>query len=1035
MTFSGLAGLQGMLGDKVATIRRSLEVKRWRFFAGDVPGAAAPDYPDETWIVGEIPITWSSAATSAWLRASIVPPGEIAGIGLAGTPVVLVIVLPIGARIFVDGRLSYQDDWWSDTRGVPLTLAQHLRPGNAITVAINTDRHDGFGALLAAHVRYPRLEEHLWELELFLEQMSFTHWLAENSHERSLTAAWQAALQCLSAEALLQDDWVEWQQGVERARSALSPFASLAKQYTCYLAGHSHIDINWLWTTAETIRICKRDFGSVDALMERYPDFRFSQSQAAVYQFLETQAPELFSRIKQRVREDRWEVTASTWVEGDLNMASGEAIAHHLLYAQRYVQTHFGRRPLICWQPDTFGHPASMPQILSAAGVKYYYCCRGGQGETLFWWEGPDGSRVLTHVSPYGYNGYIAPRSMVQPVADLASRYGMSSGFYVFGVGDHGGGPTARDIEAARNMDHTPFVPRVRLSTTLDFFSRAEREATRLPVFRGELNPIFQGCYTTHADIKTANRRLENMLTTAESVAALSRLFAGDENRQPRLARAWETLLVHQFHDILCGAGIGATYDEARDALAKAETMVASETEAALARLAATLDTGEGGEPRIVVFNPLGWPRTDVARVPLRDLPKQLPKSLEDSQGRRHPVQVMADELVFVARDVPAYGFQVYQPSEEPPTVPPETPAGDDLTLENDLLRLTLHPGSGAIDSLWDKESNRWVTRPSPGRGAERRVESGRIGSLQLVYEQPHPMSAWNLGDTSRTDYLISGASVRRIAQGPVFSVAEITRSVLNSFVRQRLYLYRGMRRIDVETEIEWNERGGPSVDAPMLRLSCTPALKDARATFEIPFGWIQRPANGDEVPALRWADISDDSYGLSLLNNGKYGHSALYHTLSMTLVRSSYDPDPVPDIGLHRFTYSLYPHAGTWRDSQTTRRAAELNQPLLCTVESAHSGKLQPGRPLLRCTADSVLPSTLKLAEEQPAGSTDLILRLYEAHGQPANTLLYLATPCREAAETTLVEETTSSLDLEDGCRLSLSFRPCQIRSLRLRY
>lgn len=294
-------------------------------------------------------------------------------------------------------------------------------------------------------------------------------------------------------------------------------------------------------------------------------------------------------------------------------------------------------------------------------------------------------------------------------------------------------------------------------------------------------------------------------------------------------------------------------------------------------------------------------------------------------------------------------------------------------------------------------------------------------------------MSAWNMGEITRIDNLIRGARVERAAQGPVCAALDVTRQVLSSSMRQRICLYQGLRRIDVENEIQWNERGGPNVDAPLLRVVFTPALEGGQATFEIPFAALERPANGREVPALRWADISDGAYGLSLLNNGKYGHHAHHHTLGLTLVRSSYDPDPTPDVGLHRFTYSLYPHTGTWREAGSVQRAAELNQPLLWTIADSHAGALKPGEPLLSCDSASVLITTLKLAEDQPGPGVQVIVRLCETHGRRSEAVIRSARSIALAEESTLSEGEGPALPVEEHCRLSLSCAPFQIRTLRL--
>jgi len=312
-------------------------------------------------------------------------------------------------------------------------------------------------------------------------------------------------------------------------------------------------------------------------------------------------------------------------------------------------------------------------------------------------------------------------------------------------------------------------------------------------------------------------------------------------------------------------------------------------------------------------------------------------------------------------------------------------------------------------------------------------MRAGSLNRLEVQYEQPHTMSAWNLGVITRTDYLVSGAEIKAIAQGPVCGILEINRQVLHSTLKQRVVLYRNLRRIDFETEIDWREQGTATTDAPMLRATFTPFLQSAQATFEVPFAGLVRPADGKEMPAQRWADLSDEDYGLTLLNNAKYGHHAHYHTLGLTLVRSSYEPDAQPDQGLHRFTYSLYPHAGTWREAGSTQRAAELNQPLLARVEPSHPGEMPPGQPALTCQPASVLVSAFKWAEDQPAEGHDLIVRLYESHGRPASASLAFGFPVRSAEEVDLVENALHPVPITDG-RLHLEFGPYEIKTLRLR-
>ena len=323
--------------------------------------------------------------------------------------------------------------------------------------------------------------------------------------------------------------------------------------------------------------------------------------------------------------------------------------------------------------------------------------------------------------------------------------------------------------------------------------------------------------------------------------------------------------------------------------------------------------------------------------------------------------------LVFVAKDVPAFGARVFRPAEAPAAgAGPEVQAdAGDRTLDNGLLKLRVHSASGALDHLVDVATGRDLGGPWAGWGPEAKTSAGMLNRLQILWEQPHGMSAWNIGDITRIDNLITGAEVKVVESGPVRAAIEVKRQFLKSSLTQRIVLWQGLRRVDFETEVDWHERGSAHADAPMLRATFAPYLGQTDATFEIAFAGLQRPADGREVPALRWADVSEreggqpsaPAIGLSLLNNCKYGHQAHGNTLGLTLVRASYEPDVNPDEGLHRFTYSLYPHAGDWQEAATVNQAAGLNQPLLAVVlpsvqpdRAAKMLRPGPARPDLRC-------------------------------------------------------------------------------------
>jgi alpha-mannosidase len=1036
------AHIEETLRGRIEALSAPLVVRDWRFAIGAPEGSQAPDYDDSGWQTVSLSYAWSSLDGEAWFRAGLTLPAEIEGVALSGV-LELEIFLALGATVYVNGVEKYREPSWSDTRSVRLPLAEVYHPGERLDLTVRCHAGDGFGFFLSSILHVGSLDQAIFDLDTIRGQMAFTHFLAEQPtgvDQAAARTAWDAAAAALNLDALAANHWAAWGQSVEAARASLAPFAEPAKNYTADLIAHSHIDMNWLWPMAETVEVCRRDFTAMDHLMAAYGEFYFSQSQAATYREMETHYPALFEAIRRRVAGGQWEITASTWVEGDLNMAAGESIARHLLHTRRYIGDRFGVEPLICWEPDTFGHIGTMPQILKLAGVRYYYFCRAGKRHPLFWWEGIDGSRVLAVQDLSGYGGNVTASELATAVINFATPYNIHRGMYVYGVGDHGGATTARDIEAARVIDATPYLPHAKPSPAVAFYEKAQAEQPTLPTVRGELNTVFEGCYSTHGDIKRLNRTCENALLSAETAAALATVLAAAPMES--LAEAWRTLCFHQFHDILCGAAIGVTYREAHERMDEALAAASQTADAGLDALAAALDTGAGHGIRLVVFNSLACERTDVVSVPAARFGDHIPAALIDTAGHRVPVQVSGDHLFFVAVDVPALGAAVYRPSADAMDADATTAAqacgvraGEkEATLDNGVLKLRVHPASGAVDQLVDHAAQRDVAGPWLGWGPEAKVNAGMLNRLQIAWEQPHPMSAWNIGDLTRVENLITGAEVKVIESGPVRGAIEVRRHFLHSTFTQRVVLYRGLRRVDFETEVDWHERGNAHDDAPMLRATFTPYFGSTVAAYEIPFGAIERPEDGREVPALRWADLSErdsGNYGLSLLNNGKYGHQAQGNTLGLTLVRASYEPDNNPDEGLHRFTYSLYPHAGGWATAGTDHRGAELNQPLLTVFTNGHAGPLQPAAAWLTCEPANVYVSAVKLAEDQPEQGQAVIIRLYEAHGQPAEAVLQPGWTITRAEEVDLIERPLAQLSTVDGA-LHLSLRPFEIKTIK---
>lgn len=705
-------------------------------------------------------------------------------------------------------------------------------------------------------------------------------------------------------------------------------------------------------------------------------------------------------------------------------MAGTEALIRQFLYARRYIDEKFNVKPKICWEPDTFGHIWTLPQILRKSGIKYYYFMRCSKGHPLFWWEGPDGSRVLAFTSVY--NNTVTPKNIVDLAMDLYERYGLKISMFVYGAGNHGGGATIEDIERAYEIRKKPTMPDVLFSSTQNFFEDADREieekSLSVPTINDELQFTFDGCYTTHGDIKRYNRLCEALLVDAEILCFLVDIYHKD-----RFGEVWLKMLFNQFHDILDGSGSVEAYVYPR--MLAQEVIEASEEiiNSTLKTLSDKIDFSKDGLP-VVVFNTLSWDRLDVVKVRIpKNLIPQNPMAVSYEGKHKSPIQVRGDEITFLAH-VPPVGYETYyivegDASEE------QFLAKDDNVLENEHLRLEINKSSGAIRTLYDKMNKRFVfkedryqfTSPMPSN------------LMQVLYEVPHPMSAWIIGEISRIENL-RNAEIEPVENGPIRATMKVKWKYHNSEINQYISLYKDLPRMDFYTIINWQEISDDETEAPMLKVSFTPILGKAKAFFEIPLGYIERVLDGTEVPALRWVDLSDEEYGLSLINNCKYGFDVKGNTIRMTLIRTSYSPDPRPDQGIHEITYSLYPHKGDWKKSMTFRVGYELNHPLKAYPILARSEtECRLGEPeersLLRVKPYNVVISCIKNSED----SNDIIIRLYDATGEGAESEIQFNFNIREVYEADLMENLIKALKIQDG-EVSLRLKQFEIKTLRVK-
>lgn len=901
-----------------------------------------------------------------------------------------------------------------------------------------------------------KLEETLkgleWEVKRFKYEINFALRLAKAFPDRK--REWERLIEEAVELVLSSLGKKDTKELIESAEKILEPIGEVAKTFTIHYVGHAHIDMNWLWDWPETVDTSYKTFTTAMRLMEEFPDFKFSQSQTSVYSAMEKYSPETFEMIKKKVRDGQWEVTANFWVEGDKNLASGESLIRHILYTKRYFKEKFGfsyDKVKIDWEPDTFGHHWMHPQILRKSGITRYYFCRAGRGPRIFWWSAPDGSKVLAwDDNKLWYLGPVKPEDVVEAVT-LYEQTGMKDYLVVYGVGDHGGGPTRRDLQLIQEMKSWPIFPKVKCSTTDEFFSIAERYGDRFPIVNDELNFVFRGCYTSQSNIKEANRKAENLLTSAEVLALLSKKLTGKMPPKELMDEAWINTLFNQFHDILPGSGIPETYKYAQGLYQNAKASGNMVKELALKAIVRDIDTdvnlGVKAVP-IVVFNPLPWKRTDVVTVDIYDVFNEKEHLvLIDENKKAIPVQYKeysffqtALRTTFVAEDVPGYGYKTYylkyregekissmikvEDMYKGQVTESGVRASSIYTVENQFYKITVNAGIGAITSIVDKST-----------GKELLPEDGKAGLLQILYEAPHPMSAWEIGQIVRTVDLDKDATVEVVETGPARAIVRSRRKYNDSEFILDIILSNDVPRIDFRLEIFWLERGSKELGVPMLKVSFPVDITSGKARFDIPFGSIERNPDGSEVPSQKWVDLTGtdkdgNKLGITVLSSVKYGFDVTENRIRMTLLRSSYEPDPLPERGKYEFTFSLYPHIGELNPARLIKIGNEFNYPFIPYVTDIHKGRFDKTMEVIIVEPENAIVSIMKKAED----NDDVILRVYEADGKETSAKIMLNIPCSSYIETDLIEQPVGVERQIVGKTISLDLKPYEIKTIRIK-
>lgn len=815
-----------------------------------------------------------------------------------------------------------------------------------------------------------------------------------------------------------------------------------------YCVGHTHIDVAWLWSLKVTEDKAVRSFSTVLDLMNQYPEYIFMSSQPQLYKYVKKNAPEVYEEIKKRIAEGRWEPEGGMFVEADCNIASGEALVRQFVHGQRFFKEEFGKDNSILWLPDVFGYSAALPQIMNKCGLPYFMTTKISWNEfnkmpyDTFEWEGIDGSRVLTHFIPardYNkgaveggtetehfttYNGFLNPSQVKGGWKRYSQKYLNDEVLMSFGYGDGGGGPTPDMLENYRRLSEgIPGCPRTKMSTAKNFFETLEnkvKDHKYLPSWVGELYLEYhRGTYTSMARNKRYNRKSEFAYMNAELYESLTDTLLGCPYPKEEIRDAWEVILRNQFHDILPGSSIKEVYDDSKEEYEGILSTSESLKEKALASVAENVKAPANS---IVVFNPNSNCADDLAEFTYTG--NGLPQVFDGDSSLL--VQKTEDgTYIFRALSVPGKGYKTFSLAESEDE---RKPAGTDCLvvtgghMENKFFSIDLNE-KGQFCRIFDKEAGREV------------LKEGEAGNVLMSYEdRPHNYDAWDVNNyyVEKSWEISQVESITAVENGPVRGCLLIERRYLDSVIKQYIYIYRDIKRIDIRNEIDWKEH------QIFLKALFPVDIHTSEASFDIQYGNVKRNTHYNtswdfarfEVCVHKWLDVSEDGYGVSILNDCKYGSSVHDGVIGISLLKSPIYPNPEADKEHHTFTYSIYPHQAGWREAGTVNQAYLLNNPLAAVIKDNDGGALSPSFGFVSSSKENVIIEVVKKAEEDDA----FVIRLYECYNRRTHTKLTFGQKLASICECNMMEEGCEPVAFEGNCA-EFTIKPYEIKTFKVTF
>lgn len=774
--------------------------------------------------------------------------------------------------------------------------------------------------------------------------------------------------------------------------------------------GHTHIDVAWLWTLAQTAEKAQRTFGTVLELMKEYDEYMFMSSQPQLYKYVKQNAPELYARIKERVKEGRFEPEGAMWLEADCNLSSGESLVRQIMFGKRFFKKEFDVDSKILWLPDVFGYSAAMPQILKKSGVDKFVTSKISWNDTntipydRFMWEGIDGTRVFTafitaQEYSFGkiergttYNSDLTPACVAGARMRLKQKQYTDGAFVSFGYGDGGGGPTREMLENQRRLAYgIPGIPKTEIGSIGKYlererekFDEASEKLRKTPEWCGELYLEYhRGTYTSMAKNKKNNRRSEYLLQSTEQLSCAAGILTGVQYPQSGINESWETVLLNQFHDIIPGSSILEVYEDSDRDYARVRKFGETACDRALESIAASVE-----KAGVLVYNPNSFETSGIIEL---------------------------DGKCAYVKDIPSMGYKVLDESE---LLRESDIAVRVDRIENRFYEITLDE-KGNITSIFDKENARDVT-----------VRGELANCLEVFEDQPYDYDNWELSSyyKQKKQVLDTASKVEVFDEGARKGLV-ITHEYLSSTIVQKVTLYDELRRIDFDTTIDWKE------SHLVLKAAFPLDIHSDKATYDIQFGSLERNTHSNtsydaakfEVCAHKYADISEYGYGAAILNDCKYGYNAERNVLKLTLLKCGTYPNPNADKEIHKFTYSLLPHAGDHRAGGVIKSAYELGRPLVAR-KAVGGGKLKADFSLLSCDRENIIVETFKKAEDSDA----LVFRAYDAYNCKSMPTFDFGFDIKAAYLCDMLENKQKELEVRDG-RVTLPVSNFEIVTIML--